>query len=88
MLFQGNITPTLMSPRNGRNMDSSFPEPIGKGRSNSMSSSHGGSMSGSMPNSDHLTGPYRMAPGSEREDNHVSLISDNLNKVFENSSIL
>ena len=45
-------------------------------------------MSGSMPNSDHLTGPYRMAPGSEREDNHVSLISDNLNKVFENSSIL
>ena len=71
-----------------RNQDSSFPEPIGKGRSSSIGSSNGlersrslsgtGSTGGienrtrSLSGASSSTGEYGRAPGSEREDIHVS----------------
>ena len=71
-----------------RNQDSSFPEPIGKGRSSSIGSSNGlersrslsgtGSTGGienrtrSLSGTSSSTGEYGRAPGSEREDIHVS----------------
>ena len=71
-----------------RNQDSSYPEPIGKGRSSSIGSSNGlersrslsgtGSIGGlesrtrSLSGTSSSTGEYGRAPGSEREDIHVS----------------
>ena len=80
-----NVTNGLM---NLRNQDSSFPEPIGKGRSSSIGSSNGlersrslsgtGSSGGLESRTRSLSGAsssgeYGRAPGSEREDIHVSI---------------
>ena len=88
-LYFQNGLPSLSNGIMGlRNQDSSFPEPIGKGRSSSIGSSNGlersrslsgtGSTGGmesrtrSLSGASSSTGEYGKAPGSEREDIHVS----------------